>query len=56
LATEELRSQDWSELKLNQDGLICAHIDYWHCSKLDVVKQHFFPKTPLARTALKKNR
>jgi hypothetical protein len=30
----------WSELKLNQAGLICSHIDYWHCSKLDVLKQH----------------
>ncbi|MBD2059861.1 DUF2358 domain-containing protein [Oculatella sp. FACHB-28] len=34
----------WSELEINQDGLICAHIDYWHCSRLDVVKQHFFLK------------
>lgn len=32
----------WSELKLNADGLIVSHIDYWHCSPLDVVKQHFF--------------
>jgi hypothetical protein len=31
-----------SELKLNQDKLICSHIDYWHCSRLDVLKQHFF--------------
>lgn len=31
-----------SELKLNQDNLICSHIDYWHCSRLDVLKQHFF--------------
>lgn len=32
----------WSELKLNADGLIVSHIDYWHCSPLDVIKQHFF--------------
>lgn len=31
----------WSELQLNADGLICFHIDYWDCSRLDVVKQHF---------------
>jgi hypothetical protein len=31
-----------SELKLNREGLICSHIDYWHCSRLDVLKQHFF--------------
>jgi len=33
----------WSELKLNSDGLITSHIDYWRCSRLDVVKQHLFP-------------
>ncbi|MGA7932477.1 MAG: DUF2358 domain-containing protein [Kovacikia sp.] len=31
----------WSELTLNEDGLIASHIDYWNCSRLDVVKQHF---------------
>lgn len=31
----------WSELTLNSDGLIVSHVDYWHCSKLDVLKQHF---------------
>ena len=31
----------WSELKINADGLIASHIDYWKCSRLDVVKQHF---------------
>lgn len=31
-----------SELKLNQDNLVCSHIDYWHCSRLNVLKQHFF--------------
>ncbi|MEH1870456.1 DUF2358 domain-containing protein [Nostoc sp.] len=32
----------WSELGINSDGLIVSHIDYWNCSRLDVVKQHFF--------------
>ncbi|TVP56669.1 MAG: DUF2358 domain-containing protein [Nodularia sp. (in: Bacteria)] len=31
----------WSELGLNSDKLIISHIDYWHCSPLNVVKQHF---------------
>jgi hypothetical protein len=33
----------WSELRLNDDGLIESHIDYWNCSRLDVLKQHFKP-------------
>jgi hypothetical protein len=28
-----------SELRLNEQGLIISHIDYWDCSKWDVVKQ-----------------
>ncbi len=32
----------WSELGINSDGLIVSHIDYWNCSRLEVVKQHFF--------------
>ncbi|NJM21443.1 MAG: DUF2358 domain-containing protein [Richelia sp. SM1_7_0] len=32
----------WSQLGLNSDGLIISHVDYWKCSRLDVVKQHFF--------------
>lgn len=31
----------WSELRLNKEGLIESHIDYWHCSRFDVLKQHF---------------
>lgn len=31
----------WSDLTLNQEGLIASHIDYWHCSKWDVLRQHF---------------
>jgi hypothetical protein len=30
----------WSELQV-VDDLIVSHIDYWHCSKIDVLKQHF---------------
>ncbi|MEM9903838.1 MAG: DUF2358 domain-containing protein [Cyanobacteria bacterium P01_D01_bin.44] len=29
----------WSELLVNPQGLIVSHIDYWHCSRWDVVKQ-----------------
>jgi hypothetical protein len=31
----------WSELKVNADELIVSHIDYWDCSRWDVVRQHF---------------
>jgi Uncharacterized conserved protein (DUF2358) len=31
----------WSDLTLNDQGLISSHLDYWHCSRWDVVKQHF---------------
>lgn len=34
----------WSELKLNADGLIISHVDYWYISRLDVLKQHFLGK------------
>jgi Uncharacterized conserved protein (DUF2358) len=30
-----------SELLLNSQSLIISHIDYWDCSPLDVLKQHF---------------
>jgi hypothetical protein len=30
-----------SELALNKAGLIESHIDYWNCSRLDVLKQLF---------------
>lgn len=30
-----------SELTLNDREQIIAHIDYWHCSRFDVLKQHF---------------
>jgi hypothetical protein len=31
----------WSELTLNTEGLIISHIDYWHGSRWDMLKQHF---------------
>ena len=33
----------WSELRLNGDGLIESHVDYWHNSIWDVVAQHAPP-------------
>ncbi|MCL1469928.1 DUF2358 domain-containing protein [Argonema antarcticum] len=33
----------WSEMRLNAGGSIVSHIDYWNCSRLDVLKQHLFP-------------
>lgn len=36
----------WSELTLNEAGLIASHIDYWHCSRLDVLKQHLPLRKP----------
>ena len=31
----------WSTLTVSSDCLITSHIDYWKCSRLDVLKQHF---------------
>lgn len=31
----------WSELELDATGLIRSHIDYWNCSKWQVIQQHF---------------
>ncbi|MGD1849763.1 MAG: DUF2358 domain-containing protein [Cyanophyceae cyanobacterium] len=30
----------WSELGVNENYLIASHVDYWHCTILDVIKQH----------------
>lgn len=32
-----------SELLLNEHEKIISHIDYWDCSRWEVIKQHFFP-------------
>ena len=31
-----------TEFKLNDEELIISHIDYWHTSRLDVLKQNLF--------------
>jgi hypothetical protein len=31
----------WSELTINSNQQITSHIDYWDCSRLDMLKQHF---------------
>ncbi len=31
----------WTELKLDQEDKICAHYDYWNCTRWDLVRQHF---------------
>lgn len=33
-----------SELTLNDARKIISHVDYWDCSRFDVVLQHLFPK------------
>jgi hypothetical protein len=30
-----------SELMLNEQNLIISHVDYWDCSRWDVLQQHF---------------
>ncbi len=32
----------WSELRINDDNLISSHIDYWHISPWNVLRQNFF--------------
>lgn len=32
----------WSELTVNNDNLIVSHIDYWHISSWNVLRQNFF--------------
>ncbi len=34
-----------SELTLNEENLIISHIDYWDCSRRNVIQQHFLPKS-----------
>ena len=35
-----------SELKVDRDNLIISHVDYWHCSRFDVLKQHLWLRNP----------
>lgn len=32
----------WSELTVNNNNLITSHIDYWHISPWNVLRQNFF--------------
>ncbi len=34
----------WSELEVNAAGQITAHRDYWHCSRWQVLQQHFWSR------------
>ncbi len=34
----------WSELRVNGEGLIVSHVDFWDCSRWDVVRQLWFGK------------
>ncbi len=36
-----LQVRGWTEMQLNAQGLIQSHIDYWTCSRWDLVKQLF---------------
>lgn len=38
----QLSIPGWSELTVNEDNLIIAHIDYWHISPWNVLRQNFF--------------
>ena len=31
----------WSELEVNEQNLIASHVDYWHISRWDVLRQNF---------------
>jgi hypothetical protein len=35
----EVAISGWSELEINEQGLIQAHVDYWHCSRWQVFRQ-----------------
>lgn len=38
-----------SELILNENQKIISHVDYWECSRFDVLRQHIFPKRSFSR-------
>jgi hypothetical protein len=37
----------WSELEVDEQEMIISHLDYWHCTRLNVLQQHFsgYPKS-----------
>ncbi len=36
----QIAIRGWSELRLDVQGLIGSHLDYWRCSRLNVLQQH----------------
>ncbi len=32
----------WSELKISEANLIASHVDFWHISRWEVLRQNFF--------------
>ena len=32
----------WSELEVSEENLIASHVDYWHISPWNVLRQNFF--------------
>ena len=41
-----LRVDGWTEIQLDDQGLIISHIDYWKCTRLDLIKQVFLRSAP----------
>jgi hypothetical protein len=36
----------WTEMQINETGLIGSHVDYWRCSRWEVLLQMFRPGEP----------
>lgn len=36
-----LRVDGWTEIRLDEQGLICSHVDFWKCTRADLLKQVF---------------
>ncbi len=41
-----LRVDGWTEIGLDDQGLIASHIDYWKCTRLDLLKQVLLRSAP----------
>lgn len=41
-----LRVDGWTEIQLDDQGLIQSHVDYWKCTRTDLLKQVFFRSRP----------
>lgn len=35
-----IQIRGWSDLRVDRNDVVISHIDYWNCSRLDVLKQH----------------